>query len=68
MSVTSFIKNVYEPDAVETRGRASVVGRMLLILFGGVVVAAVAIGAVVGIVSLIWGGAIVSIVQQVAGI
>ncbi|NNC13716.1 hypothetical protein HII28_17770 [Planctomonas sp. JC2975] len=68
MSVTTFIKNVYESDAEEARGRASVIGRMLLILLGGVIVAAVAIGAVVGTVSLIWGGAIVSIVQQLAGI
>jgi hypothetical protein len=40
---------------------------MLLILFGGLVVAAIAVALVLGVAALIWGGTIVSLVQQIAG-
>lgn len=68
MSVASLIRSVYEPDADERQGRAAVLVRMLLILLGGVVVAGIAVALVVGLVSMIWGGTIVSIVQQIAGV
>ena len=67
MSVASFIRNTYNADD-EQQGRGAVFGRMLLILFGGAVVTVVVAGLMFGVASLIWGGTIVSIVQQIAGI
>jgi hypothetical protein len=66
MSVTSFIRNTYDPDTRQ-QAPSAVLVRMLLILFGGLVVAAIAVALVLGVAALIWGGTIVSLVQQVAG-
>jgi hypothetical protein len=68
MSVTSFIRSAYNADADEQQSRAIVIARMLLILFVGAVVAAVAVAVMLGIAALIWGGTIASIAQQIAGV
>ncbi|QDZ15843.1 hypothetical protein [Humibacter ginsenosidimutans] len=68
MSVVSFIRNAYSTEADERQSRAVVLVRMLLILVGGVVVTAIAAALMFGVASLIWGGTIANIVQQVAGV
>ena len=68
MSVTSFIRSAYITDADESQSRATVLARMLLVLFVGAVIAAIVVAVMLGIAALIWGGAIASIAQQIAGV
>jgi len=67
MSVVSFIKNSYDPDADEPRSRAGVFARMLIILFGGLIATGIGVALVFGVASLIWGGTFAGFVQQISG-
>jgi len=54
-------------DTGGSRGKASTLLRMLLILIGGLVVTCVVAAALLGVATLIWGGVVGTLVQQLAG-
>ncbi|WP_460568166.1 hypothetical protein [Humibacter soli] len=73
MRAITFTRNPFDTDAGRdgnaggSRGTASTLLRMLLILIGGLVVTCVVAAAMLGVATLIWGGMVGTLVQQLAG-
>ncbi|MGN6127036.1 MAG: hypothetical protein ACTHON_10755 [Humibacter sp.] len=73
MRAITFTRNPFDADAGAddnaggSRGTASTLLRMLLILIGGLVVTCVVAAALLGVATLIWGGMVGTLVQQLAG-